>query len=81
MNYDPDVILITGFGNEVRKINGLIKSVYLNFEENRRDTVWLTDRAILTLYNDTVTKINNRLMEKLSSIVITYTSINRMVDD
>ncbi|GFR68892.1 hypothetical protein ElyMa_002032900 [Elysia marginata] len=66
-------ISLTKFGNEVRNIDELIESVYHNFEENHRDAVWLTDRAILTPYNDTVTKINNRLMEKLSWDVMTYT--------
>ncbi|GFR91376.1 hypothetical protein ElyMa_002591900 [Elysia marginata] len=62
MTSDPDAISLSEFGNEVRNIDELIESVYHNFEGNHRDAVWLTDRAILTPYNDTVRKINNRLI-------------------
>jgi len=79
MPSEQDAVSLSGFGNEVRNIDALIENVYHNFGQNHHDVVWVTDRAILTPYNDTVKKIN-RLMEKLSSHVMTYTSFHRMVD-
>ena len=80
-NCETDTISLSEFGNEVGNIDALIDNVFPNFSENHLNPVWLTDRAILSALNETVTKINDKLSDRLSTPKITYISINRMVND
>ena len=77
----PDTIRVAKLGSYATSVNDLIDKVFLNFQENVEGTDWLSERGILAPLNESVTKINSKLIGMMPSSSNLYKSINTAVSD
>ena len=78
---NPDTIDLHQFGICVQTTKQLIDSVFTDFAINFSNAKWLTERAILTPLNDTASKINFEMMQKIPGSSMVYLSIDTAVTD
>ncbi|GFS13583.1 DNA helicase PIF1, ATP-dependent [Elysia marginata] len=76
-----NMIRILELGNEVNSIDELIQRVFLDFRDNVNNSDWLSERVILTLLNDSVAKINEKLTNMMSALPEIYHCINTTLSD
>lgn len=67
--------------NECKTMLQLIDSIFLNIESNYKNTSWLSERAIITLRNETVDEINEKILEKIPGDAHCYYSIDTTVNE
>ncbi|CAF3348294.1 unnamed protein product [Rotaria sp. Silwood2] len=80
---DPTTGLITipnNFCNIVDSIETLKTSVFPDIRRCFNDHKWLCERAILAPKNDSVNAINLQIQQQLPGVVISYKSIDTVVD-
>lgn len=68
------------FCNIVQSTDELIDKVFPNVYENFVSKEWLCQRAILAPTNDTVSNINNLILEKIPGDAVTVTSLDTVVN-
>ena len=61
----PDMVSVAELGNSATSVDDLIGKVFPNFQENVVDSDWLSEREILAPLNESVTKINSKLIETM----------------
>ena len=62
-------------------MDDLIDKVFPNFQENVVDSDWLSERGSLAPLNESVTKINSKLIDMMPASSKLYKSINIAVSD
>lgn len=62
-------------------IQQLISIVFKDFENNYQNHRWVSERAILSLRNDSVDEINETILEKIPEELKIYKSIDSTVDE
>ena len=76
------MVSVAELGNSVTSVDGLIDKVFPNFQENVVDSDWLSERGILAPLNESVTKVNSKLIEvMLTSSKLYKDIVTAMSDD
>ena len=76
----PDTVRAE-LGNYATSVDDLIDKVFPNFQENFVDSNWLSERGVLVPLNESVTKINSKLIDMMPAYSKLYKSINTAVSD
>ncbi|CAG8759208.1 8671_t:CDS:2, partial [Racocetra persica] len=76
----PDKIIINS-RDDKDNISTLLEAVYPNLTENAIDIKFITERAILTLLNCDIDRINKQIVENFLGEQCTYYSFNTLPDD
>ena len=77
----PDTVRIAELGNSATSMDDLIDKECPNLQENIVDSDWLSRRGILAHLNESVIKINSKLIDMMPASSKLYKSINTAVSD
>ena len=77
----PDIVTVSELGNPATLVDDLIDKVFPNFQKNVVDSDWLSERGILAPLNESVSKINSKLIEMMSASSKLYKSIDTATSD
>lgn len=75
------ITLPANFCTIVQSKEELIQKVFPNLVQQYKNLDWLSERAILAPKNEYVNRLNHSIQEKLPGTIVTYKSIDRVVDD
>ena len=77
----PDVVSIAELGHYATSVVDLIGKAFPNFQENVVDSDWLSERGILAPFNESVNKINTKLIDMMPAYSKLYKSIDTDMSD
>ena len=77
----PDMVRAAELGNYATSVDDLIDKVFLNFQETVVDSDWLSERGISAPLNESVTKINSKLIDMMPASSKLYKSIDTAMSD
>ena len=77
----PDTLRVAELGNYATSVDDLIGKEFTNFQENVVDRDLLSERGILAPFNESVTKINSKLIDMMPASSKLYNSTNTAVSD
>lgn len=80
-NDDGNIEYDNSICNKVLNMTELINSVFPNISSNYKNTSWLSERAIITLRNDLVDEINEKISAYIPGDPIIYKSLDNPVDE
>ncbi|CAH2105889.1 unnamed protein product [Euphydryas editha] len=74
------ITLTEDFCNVVGSESELVAKVYTYLHNNIHDDQWLCERAILAPKNETVTKINENILDEVMGETTEYLSVDTVID-
>ena len=79
----PNMVCVVELGNSASSVVDLIGKVFPNYQENVVDSDWLLERGILAPLNESVSKINSKLiyMMPASSKLYKSTDTDKLISD
>lgn len=80
-NENEEILLDETVCERSDNIQKLIDKVFNDFEKNYQNHTWVSERAILSLRNDSVDEINKTILEKIPEELKLYKSIDSTVDE
>ena len=75
------MVSVAELGSSATSADDLIDKVFPNFQENVVDSDWLSERGILAPLNQSVTKINSKLIDIMPASSKLYKSIDTAMSD
>ncbi|CAK1599568.1 unnamed protein product [Parnassius mnemosyne] len=80
-HFENKIPIDQDLGEKVTSIESLISKVYPDIVEiENKDYQWMCQRAILAARNSSVDEINDLILPKLPGDIVTYTSIDNVMD-
>lgn len=80
-NENEEILLDETICNKCDNVQQLIETIFKDFENNYQNHKWVSERAILSLRNDSVDEINETILEKIPEELKLYKSIDSTVDE
>ena len=75
------MVSVAEMRNSATSVDDLIDKVFPNFQENVVDSDWLTEHGILAPVNESVTKIDSKLIDMMPASSKLYKSIGTAMSD
>ncbi|CAK1580049.1 unnamed protein product [Parnassius mnemosyne] len=80
-HFENKIPIDRDLGEKATSIESLISKVYPDIVEiENKDYQWMCQRAILAATNSSVDEINDLILTKLPGDIVTYTSIDNVMD-